>query len=78
MSSVAGKLVLITAASSGIGAACARRFADEGAVIAGLDLGPPRTRRRSWPATRSWWTAAGRPGAGSSPGRLPAAGAEVL
>jgi 3-hydroxy acid dehydrogenase / malonic semialdehyde reductase len=34
MSRIAGKLVLITGASSGIGAACARRFAAEGARVA--------------------------------------------
>ena len=33
-----GKRVLVTGAASGIGAACARRFADEGATVAGLDL----------------------------------------
>ena len=34
MTAVAGKLVFITGASSGIGAACARRFASEGARLA--------------------------------------------
>jgi NAD(P)-dependent dehydrogenase (short-subunit alcohol dehydrogenase family) len=33
-----GKRALVTGAASGIGAACARRFADEGATVAGLDL----------------------------------------
>ena len=33
-----GKRVLVTGAASGIGAACARRFADEGATVVGLDL----------------------------------------
>jgi meso-butanediol dehydrogenase / (S,S)-butanediol dehydrogenase / diacetyl reductase len=33
-----GKRVLVTGAASGIGAACARRFTDEGAIVAGLDL----------------------------------------
>jgi len=36
-----GKVALVTGAASGIGAACARRFADEGAQVAGLDLGVP-------------------------------------
>lgn len=35
---LAGRVVLITGAASGIGAACARRFADEGAVVIGYDL----------------------------------------
>jgi meso-butanediol dehydrogenase / (S,S)-butanediol dehydrogenase / diacetyl reductase len=33
-----GKRALVTGAASGIGAACARRFADEGATVTGLDL----------------------------------------
>jgi NAD(P)-dependent dehydrogenase (short-subunit alcohol dehydrogenase family) len=36
-----GKVAVITGAASGIGAACARRFAEEGAVVAGLDLQKP-------------------------------------
>ncbi len=41
MGRLAGRVAVITGAASGIGAACARRFADEGAVIAGLDLQKP-------------------------------------
>lgn len=36
-----GKVALITGAASGIGAACALRFAEEGAALAGLDLQDP-------------------------------------
>jgi NAD(P)-dependent dehydrogenase (short-subunit alcohol dehydrogenase family) len=35
------RVALITGAASGIGAACAQRFADEGATIAGVDLQKP-------------------------------------
>jgi NAD(P)-dependent dehydrogenase (short-subunit alcohol dehydrogenase family) len=35
---LAGKVAFVTGAGSGIGAACARRFADEGARLAGFDL----------------------------------------
>jgi NAD(P)-dependent dehydrogenase (short-subunit alcohol dehydrogenase family) len=41
MTRLAGKAALVTGAASGIGAACARRFAAEGAVVAGLDLQKP-------------------------------------
>lgn len=33
-----GKIALVTGAASGIGLACAQRFAEEGAIIVGLDL----------------------------------------
>jgi NAD(P)-dependent dehydrogenase (short-subunit alcohol dehydrogenase family) len=36
-----GKIALVTGAASGIGAACALRFAEEGARVAGLDLASP-------------------------------------
>jgi meso-butanediol dehydrogenase/(S,S)-butanediol dehydrogenase/diacetyl reductase len=38
--SIAGKVVLVTGAASGIGAACASRFASESALVAGADLQP--------------------------------------
>jgi meso-butanediol dehydrogenase/(S,S)-butanediol dehydrogenase/diacetyl reductase len=36
-----GRVALVTGAASGIGAACARRFADEGARVAGIDVAVP-------------------------------------
>jgi NAD(P)-dependent dehydrogenase (short-subunit alcohol dehydrogenase family) len=38
MGRLAGKVAFVTGAASGIGAACALRFAQEGAAIAGMDL----------------------------------------
>jgi NAD(P)-dependent dehydrogenase (short-subunit alcohol dehydrogenase family) len=35
---LAGRVAIVTGAASGLGAACARRFADEGATVAGFDL----------------------------------------
>jgi len=40
-------VAVITGAASGIGAACARRFADEGARIAGLDVNDPPAEHRA-------------------------------
>lgn len=41
MARLAGKVALVTGAAGGIGAACARRFAEEGAAVAGLDVQKP-------------------------------------
>ncbi|MFO7589901.1 MAG: SDR family NAD(P)-dependent oxidoreductase [Acidimicrobiia bacterium] len=47
-----GKTALITGAASGIGAACAARFAAEGATVLGFDLA---TQPADSPAS-AWWT----------------------
>jgi NAD(P)-dependent dehydrogenase (short-subunit alcohol dehydrogenase family) len=41
MPRLAGKVAFVTGAASGIGAACALRFAEEGAALAGFDLSRP-------------------------------------
>jgi NAD(P)-dependent dehydrogenase (short-subunit alcohol dehydrogenase family) len=41
-----GKVAVITGAASGIGGACALRFAREGAKIAGLDVADPKPEHR--------------------------------
>jgi len=38
MGRLSGKVTFVTGSSSGLGAACALRFAEEGAAVAGLDL----------------------------------------
>jgi NAD(P)-dependent dehydrogenase (short-subunit alcohol dehydrogenase family) len=35
---IEGRVALVTGAASGIGAACVKRFADEGAIVMGLDV----------------------------------------
>jgi NAD(P)-dependent dehydrogenase (short-subunit alcohol dehydrogenase family) len=44
MSNLNGKVAIVTGAASGIGLACAKRYADEGATIVGMD----RNRSDSW------------------------------
>jgi len=41
MARLEGKVCIVTGAASGIGAASARRFAEEGATVVGFDLGEP-------------------------------------
>src|SRR5262245_44170189 len=38
MSKLKGKVAIVTGAASGIGLACARRYAAEGAIVVGIDL----------------------------------------
>lgn len=47
MGRLTGKVAVITGAASGIGAACALRFAAEGAQIAGLDVNAPPAEHRA-------------------------------
>ena len=48
MARLEGKVCIVTGAASGIGAASARRFAEEGAAVVGFDLGDPVGD--DWPA----------------------------
>jgi len=50
---LAGRAALVTGAASGIGAACVARFAEEGAVVGGLDVAAPPEDS----AARRWWEA---------------------
>jgi meso-butanediol dehydrogenase/(S,S)-butanediol dehydrogenase/diacetyl reductase len=50
---LAGRAALVTGAASGIGAACVARFAEEGAVVGGLDVAAPPEGS----AARRWWEA---------------------
>ncbi|HWW45607.1 MAG TPA: SDR family oxidoreductase, partial [Acidimicrobiia bacterium] len=50
---LAGRVALVTGAASGIGAACVARFAEEGAIVGGLDL----AEQPAGSAARRWWQA---------------------
>jgi NAD(P)-dependent dehydrogenase (short-subunit alcohol dehydrogenase family) len=49
MSKLQGKVAIITGAASGIGLACARRYAQEGATVVGID----RNSSADWPSVEA-------------------------
>jgi NAD(P)-dependent dehydrogenase (short-subunit alcohol dehydrogenase family) len=49
MSSLKDKVAIVTGAASGIGLACARRYAAEGATVVGID----RNKSDAWPAVEA-------------------------
>ena len=56
MTRLAGKVAIVTGAANGIGRACARRFAADGAAVALADIDAQagrRRRRRSAPKART-------------------------
>ncbi|RIL05017.1 MAG: NAD(P)-dependent oxidoreductase [Proteobacteria bacterium] len=61
MGRLAGQVAVITGAASGIGGACALRFAQEGARIAGIDVNEPPAEQRDAVAKTAgdaFWTRA--------------------
>ncbi len=57
MASLQGKVAIITGAASGIGLACAARFAREGATVVGIDLNPGDQWQAATAAAPASWFA---------------------
>ena len=67
MGRLEGRVAIVTGAASGIGFACAVRYAEEGAAVVGCDLAEPSSWDQVTAAANAAWSLPGGPlGAGET------------